>query len=68
MSGCTIRLGQRIHVGESQTALFVATDNCRLGKVGHELVIGSLSNTSLPLLMGLFACLPDLIDASVFVT
>jgi hypothetical protein len=53
---------------ETRTAMFVASDNCRIEKVGHELIIGSLSNTSLPLLAGLLVCLQDLIDASVLAT
>jgi hypothetical protein len=55
-------------VGGSRAAMFVTFDNCRLRKVRRELIIGCLSNTSLPFLVGLFVCFEGQIDASLLDT
>jgi hypothetical protein len=52
-------------VGGSRAAKFVTFDNCRRRKVRRELIIGCLSNTLLPFLVGLFVCLRAQIDASL---
>jgi hypothetical protein len=52
-------------VGGSRAAKFVTFDNCRLRKIRRELIIGCLSNTSLPFLVGLFVSLRGQIDASL---